>query len=218
MSANSNSIGTLPPGVQLAPNWQDLAVDKYREALSVSAACREAGISRQTFYNYLKADPMFAQRIQDAKEDAIDKLQASAYQRATDGVVGQRRTFYDPKTGQVSSVQESIVFSDTLAAKFLEAHRGDTYRPKSSMELSGTVTQVQVDLNELRREKLTLAVQNGLNMGMSLREVLEYLSFRGVPKEHLALVRGEDLVIPAIEVSPTGNGAGGNGNGDGSDK
>ena len=56
----------------------------------------------------------------------------------------------------------------------------------------------QIDLVELKREKLTIAVQNGLNMGWSLHETLEYLKFRGVSIDDFALVRSEDLVIPSV--------------------
>jgi hypothetical protein len=60
----------------------------------------------------------------------------------------------------------------------------------------------EIDLVELKREKLTIAVQNGLDMGWSLSETLEYLTIRGVAKEDLALVRREDLAVTsAIEVN-----------------
>jgi hypothetical protein len=58
----------------------------------------------------------------------------------------------------------------------------------------------EIDIVELKREKLTIAVQNGLDKGWSLHETLEYLKFRSVPIEDLALVRGEDLVIPTGEI------------------
>lgn len=62
----------------------------------------------------------------------------------------------------------------------------------------------QVDIIEIKREKLTIAVQNGLNSGWNLPDTLEYLAFRGVSKEDLALVRGEDLVIPATRAIDSG--------------
>ena len=58
-------------------------------------------------------------------------------------------------------------------------------------------------MRELRREKLTIAVQNGLDMGWSYGETIQYLTIRGVEKEDLALVRHEDLVFPAAAKLPT---------------
>ncbi len=63
-------------------------------------------------------------------------------------------------------------------------------------EVKTRVLEHTVDITELKREKLTIAVQNGLNSGWSLHDTFEYLEFRGVSKDDLALVRGEDLVIP----------------------
>lgn len=50
MSRSPNS--PLQKDVTLLPNWQDVAVETKAAKLSVAAACREAGITRQTFYNY----------------------------------------------------------------------------------------------------------------------------------------------------------------------
>jgi phage terminase small subunit len=64
----------------------------------------------------------------------------------------------------------------------------------------------RVDIVEIKREKLTIAVQNGLNSGWPLRDTLEYLTLRGVSKEDLELVRGEDLVFPTTELIDSGGG------------
>ena len=81
MSSSSN--GHNPPlplqsGVQFLQNWQDLAVESYKQNMNAAAACRAAGIARVTFYKYLKVDPHFAARIEQANQNAIDRLKESA--------------------------------------------------------------------------------------------------------------------------------------------
>src|SRR5215813_8725983 len=56
---------------------------------------------------------------------------------------------------------------------------------------------LNIDATEIKRERLTLAVQNGINQGWSLKDSLQYLAIRGISREDLSLVRGEDLYIPA---------------------
>lgn len=210
MSANVQ--GTLPAGVQLLPNWQDIAADTYAKKLSVAAACREAGISRQTWYNYMDRDPMFAAKIAEAKADATDNLKESAYVRAKDGTK-QTRTFYDPKSGAVTSVAETTQHETNLTIRMLEALDPETFTPRSRNELSGPGgTPIQVDVtvrNEQYRVQLTQAVQNYIDAGLGgLREALTYLAVRGVPKDHLALIRGEDLVIETTAIEAGSNGSG----------
>jgi hypothetical protein len=100
MSSSPNGHNPPPPlqpGVHLLPNWQDLAIESYRENANVAAACRAAGIARVTFYKYLKVDPDFAARIEDAKQDAIDRLKRSAFELER----------YDPEFRQVTKQEHS---------------------------------------------------------------------------------------------------------------
>lgn len=62
--------------------------------------------------------------------------------------------------------------------------------------------EVTIDTDGLKSQ-LTVAVQNGLNAGMSLQETLKYLTIRGVEPDHLKLIDGGDLVFPeAIDITP----------------
>lgn len=45
----------------------------------VTDACKKAGLSRETFYQYCKLDPDFASAVEDAKEQAIDYVEGKLY-------------------------------------------------------------------------------------------------------------------------------------------
>lgn len=47
---------------------------------NISQACLEAGVSRQTFYNY-KDDPEFAKAIEEVNESAIDHVEGKLFNR-----------------------------------------------------------------------------------------------------------------------------------------
>src|SRR5262245_5496348 len=120
--SNGNGHGVLPPkGPTLASNWQQELAEEYERTLSPTAACRKVGISRQTYYNYLKADPMFAEMIDNAYNAAKDRLQASAYERAINGTESVRE-FYDPRTGKITSVARTVQHETQLTIRMLEAH------------------------------------------------------------------------------------------------
>lgn len=51
----------------------------------VREACKVAGINRRSFYDYKKADPKFAQRVDDIDEIAIDFAESQLFQNIRDG-------------------------------------------------------------------------------------------------------------------------------------
>jgi hypothetical protein len=59
----------------------DIKKKSFLEALSkslgiISTACGKNGISRQTFYTWRNADPVFAQACQEVEENAIDFVES----------------------------------------------------------------------------------------------------------------------------------------------
>lgn len=58
-----------------------LALGKY--AL-VTYAAREAGVSRETVYNYRRDDPDFKRQWDDVQEAAYDRMETTAWDRALD--------------------------------------------------------------------------------------------------------------------------------------
>lgn len=95
------------------------------ERCNVSEACRTAGIGRATAYEWRDADPAFAADWAEAEEQAADRLERIAWERAESGE------------------------SDRMLEILLKAHR-PKYREKQAVEVSG---YVQVDHTiEARRE------------------------------------------------------------------
>src|SRR5262245_58505601 len=111
-NGNGNGSGTLPSGPPLAIDWQRKAAEEYERTLSVTAACRAAGVARGTYYKYLQTDPGFKEMIDDAYAAAKDR---SAYERAVNGTKVVRES-YD-KRGMVTSAVETTNYEAQQAAK-----------------------------------------------------------------------------------------------------
>ena len=54
----------------------------------VTIACKNAGVSRSAFYEMLKDDPEFAERVEDAKEQAIDHVESKLFNLIDNGDTG----------------------------------------------------------------------------------------------------------------------------------
>ena len=58
----------------------DVKKEKMAMALSkydgnISAACKEVGINRSTYYDWIEKDPDFVQRVQEVEESVIDAVE-----------------------------------------------------------------------------------------------------------------------------------------------
>lgn len=189
---NGNGARGPLPQALLPLQWQDAFLEEFRKSFSLAKAALVAGVSRPTVYKYLRQDADFKQRYDDAKADAIDDLQESSFERAKNGTK-QIRTFYD-KQGNVASESITIQHETALTIKYHEAYLPE-FRPPTRIEHTGA-NGGPIELEHTMKAQLTLAVQNGINSGMSLPETLKYLTLRGVEPEHLSLVDGKDLHFP----------------------
>lgn len=88
--------------------------DVLSSGRSISAACRAAGISRQTYYDWREVDAEFRQMTDDAYEAGTDHYEDVAADRAEDR-------------------------SDTLLLAILKARRPDRYRDTQKLEHSGRI-------------------------------------------------------------------------------
>lgn len=109
-----------------------LFLDALRECANVTVAARSVGISPGTVYNHRKDDPLFAERFQEALDEAVDMLEYEAHRRAFEGT--KEPVFY--KGGECGTITK---YSDGLAQFLLKAHRPDKYRERSEVkqEISG---------------------------------------------------------------------------------
>lgn len=68
------------PGTHV-PGWEDRFLIAFRDSGNVRASCRAAGISRTVAYEKRANDETFRRAWDEAREDAIDVLEATAWQR-----------------------------------------------------------------------------------------------------------------------------------------
>lgn len=52
----------------------------------VSDACRDADVSRQTFYNYCNDDPAFKAAVDEMQEVALDFVESALYKQVKEGI------------------------------------------------------------------------------------------------------------------------------------
>ena len=64
--------------------WHDAFIAAYRETGNVSVAARSAGVAPRTAWKAISENDGFRCRCDEAKEEAIDKLEHHALKRATD--------------------------------------------------------------------------------------------------------------------------------------
>jgi len=67
-----------------AGEWREAFIAVLRGSGNVRHSCLQAGISRETAYKWRKEDKTFADRWEDAKEDAVEMLEYEARVRAMD--------------------------------------------------------------------------------------------------------------------------------------
>lgn len=111
-----------------------LFITAFRETGNVSASCRAADIARTTAYEWREQYPDFVKRWEDAKEDALDKLEEEAFRRAHDGVTSERPIFYK---GVEVGTQTITEYSDTLMIFLLKGGRPEKYRENIKQEVTG---------------------------------------------------------------------------------
>ena len=95
-------------------SWRDSYLDAFKETCNVTYSCKAAGISPQTLYRAQKKSGAFKAQCEDAREQAVDRLEEEAWKRATEGN------------------------SDKVLIFLLEAHRPQRYGRRQKVELTGS--------------------------------------------------------------------------------
>lgn len=109
------------------------------DTCSISASAKKAGVSRQTLYEWKAADDEFAKAWDTALDKAADMLEDVAVARATKGTL---KPVYQGGV-KVGTIREH---SDRLLEVLLKAHKPGKYRDKSDVNLSGSVSLVDLVL------------------------------------------------------------------------
>ena len=66
-------------------NLLTLIRGRFRDGWTVDEICKALGVSRQTFYNYLKVYPKLAEATRDTRETADYKVENVLYRKALEG-------------------------------------------------------------------------------------------------------------------------------------
>lgn len=99
-------------------DWKPAFLESLARLGNIKLAAEAAGITRQNAYAARKADPDFAEKWDDAIEQAVDDLQEAARKRAMEG-------------------------SDALLIFLLKAHRPSVYRDNFKIDASN-VTEIRI--------------------------------------------------------------------------
>lgn len=134
---------------------QDAFLASFAVAGNITASCRVAQIARSSLYEWLEHDEAFSIRYHQAREEAVDVLEAAAFERAVKGVtryvVSAGRIVRDETTGRPLLERE---YSDTLLLNLLRAH-SPKFKQSSRVELTGADGgPVAVEVNDARAQLL----------------------------------------------------------------
>lgn len=112
------------------PEKRDQFLETLAKTCNITAACKAAGIARQTAYNWRNEDDAFAQAWAEAIDEATDALEAEARRRAIDGVE-------KPITYQGNITGTYVEYSDKMLELLLRAHRPEKFSERVRNEHTG---------------------------------------------------------------------------------
>lgn len=75
----------------------------------VTAACEEAGVSRATYYDWMKNDPEFKAAVEDVAEVALDFAEHALHKQIKDGVPSSTMFYLKTKGKARGYVERSEV-------------------------------------------------------------------------------------------------------------
>jgi len=105
----------------------------FAECGTITQAAKAAGMYRQRHFEWVKADPAYADAFAHAEEEAIDGMEQEARRRAVDGI---ETNHYD-KDGKLLFTDHK--YSDLLLIFLLKGARPDKYRERSVIEHGGRI-------------------------------------------------------------------------------
>ena len=111
--------------------------------MTVTGACKRAGISRATAYLWKEKDKRFSGRWDFAIKAGTDTLEDAAKRRATEGVM-------EDVYHQGEVVGQRVKYSDTLLMFLLKARDPDRFADKREQEAATTLV---IDINTSHKPK-----------------------------------------------------------------
>jgi hypothetical protein len=139
------------------------------EPANISMACRVAGVGRETHYGWLKHDPTYRPRFEEAMDLARGMLRSELHRRGYLGweepwkVIEHRRVDSDGNVTVEHEVLNRRKFSDRIALRVAEAHLPE-FRRRVDLhvieEKAKELTDDELDrrIEELRRKMVKRVV------------------------------------------------------------
>jgi hypothetical protein len=132
-------------------------LDAIRENPTVRHACDKANVSRETYREWVK-DPVFAQEMEDAKDDAADKVEERLFVIAC-GM--DRKPKFDRNDNPIMVLDESgapvqafeTYRSDAITMLVARALRPDQYADKVEFDASLLTNEQIMAFKRREREK-----------------------------------------------------------------
>lgn len=174
----------------LTPEQRAKKQERFLKALGthgvVKVACKVAGISRQTYYDWRDHDEEFKARLPVAYEERNDTLEYAAYSQAVEGipsyVVSQGRIVYEeiPVTNEdgtpkldkhgdpVMKRGKPLIerkYAPAILQTLLKANMPNKYKDRSSVDLHASVStptdrnQMLASMNEEELDQLEALIQ-----------------------------------------------------------
>jgi hypothetical protein len=116
-------------------DWRPRFLAAFQEHLTITAACKAAGIGRQTAYDERRRNEDFAQAWEDLDFEVTERLEREAFRRAVEGVV--ERGTHDENGNLVGEFV--IKYSDRALEMLLRARAPQKYRENVFVESTGTM-------------------------------------------------------------------------------
>lgn len=118
-------------------------------ATPIGKAAEACGVSRQAVHVHRQTDPDFARLFLEARESAVEALEAEAYRRACHGTLREKPIYFRGQEVGTETIRE---YSDSLLMFLLRAARPGVYRDREPAEHGGEVS-VHVYLPPNQREQ-----------------------------------------------------------------
>jgi len=126
---------------------QHAFLENFAQFGIMAHACREVGIgSRQTVYQWLESDPVFAAAYAEAEAKALAVLEREAHRRAVEGSPYTRTSYWH---GEPVGTDYKVEYSDALLTTLLRARAPEKYREQSAVTVAQIVKVVGVEPSDV---------------------------------------------------------------------
>lgn len=126
-------------------------LNEFVQCGSITDTCKKRGISRQTYYDWMKNDAVFARVFkEEVRPMVVSLLEDEAYRRAVKGI--NKGVYY---RGEKVAVEKE--YSDSLLALLLRANAPDKYKQVVDSTVKNDITIKNTALADALAERMSKA-------------------------------------------------------------